>query len=509
MESQTSELTLRELLDVVARQRWVVIGAVLGCVMLAVALILVQPTKYSAESEVLVQLRSQDLFQNQTAPPNDRSIQTQIQVMESQAVRDRVQQDLGLEELPPEVNATAVPQTNVVSLAVSDASATNAALYANAYATAYIDVHREKVLEELLTASNALELAIDDVQGAIDAVEALNDGEPSLPSLPDELASFPSRTSLANQLAELSTTLSQLRVDAAVRTDGTTIIRVAEAPGNPDGSTPASTFSLAVVVGLVLGLLAAFLIDYLDDKIRTEDDLAELVALPVLAAVPVVKQSVNQPIAIEEPNHSAVEAYRDLRTNLRFLGLDREISVIQVTSPAGTEGKTSTATNLAVVLAQAGHRVALVDANLRQPRVHQVLAVPQTPGLTDLLLGMDASEVVNDVIVDGTHTMSAYTSGNVPSNPSELLSGQRTQQLLRELGALFDYVIVDSASVLGVSDAVALSGLVDSLLLVVQADRTTREQLAEALGRLEQVAAPVAGIVLNQAPAKLRSRKPA
>ncbi len=161
---------------------------------------------------------------------------------------------------------------------------------------------------------------------------------------------------------------------------------------------------------------------------------------------------------------------------------------------------------LAVVLAQAGHRVALVDANLRQPRVHEVLSVPQSPGFTDVLLGTDAGEVVNDVAVDETHTMSAYTSGAVPSNPSDLLSGQRTRQLLGELGALFDYVIVDSASVLGVSDAVELSGSVDALLLVIQAGRTTRDQLAEALGRLERVDAPVVGMVLNQASTNSRSR---
>lgn len=515
MESQTNELTLRELVDVVSRRRWVVIGAVLGCVVLAVALTLVRTPKYVAESEVLVQTRGQDLFQNQTATLNDRSIQTQIQVMESQAVRDRVQQDLGfgdltpdeLDDVLPEVSATAVPQTDVVSLAVRDESATDAALYANAYASAYIDVRREQVLKELLAASDAVQLAIDDVQGDIDAVDALDNGDSGDVSLAEELANFPSRTSLANQLAAFSTTLSQLRVDAAVRTGGTTIIRIAEVPDDPDGSSAARTVPLAVFGGLVLGLAAAFLIDYLDDKIRTEDDLADLVRFPVLANVPVAQPPDDRLIAVSEPNHSSVEAYRDLRTNLRFLGLDRKVSVIQVTSPAGSEGKTSTATNLAAVLAQAGHRVALVDANLRRPRVHEVLAVPQSPGFTDVLLGSDATEVVNDVVVDEKNTMSVFTSGAVPTNPSELLSGQRTRELVIELDALFDYVIVDSASVLAVSDAVELSGTVDALLVVVQAGHTTRDQLTDTLGRLDQVAAPVVGMVLNQASANTRSRK--
>ncbi len=517
MDSQTNEMTLRGFVDVVARRRWVVAGAVLGCVVLAVVLSLTQTTKYSAESEVLVQSRGQDVFENQTSTLDNRSIQTQIAIIESQAVRDRVQHDLGLDQLSPdmlekvlpEVAATAVPQTAVISLAVRDADAANAAKYANAYATAYIDVRSEQVLAELREASEAVQVAIDNVQADIDAIDAIENSDNSDASVADALASFPSRTSLSNQLANFSTTLNQLRVDAAVRTGDTTIIRVAEVPEETEGAALARTIPLAVFLGLVLGLGAAFLIHYLDDKVRTEDELTDLVACPVLATVPAAKSPAGQPIAISEPNHSSVEAYRDLRTNIRFLSLEREVRVIQVTSASGGEGKTSTAVNLAVVLAQAGHRVALVDANLRQPRVHEALALPQTPGFTEALLGMDLSEAVNDVTVNDTNSMNTYTSGTVPSNPSELLSGQRTQELLKELGALFDYVIVDSASVLGVSDTVDLSGAVDALVLVVHAGRTTRDQLAETIGRLDRVAAPVVGMVLNEAPTSARSRKSA
>ncbi len=502
MESQPNEMTMRDIVKVAVRRRLAVIGVVVGCIVLALAYTLVQTPNYSAESEVLVQTSGRDPLLSQTSTLSDRSIQTQLQVIESPAVRERVMKDLDLAALPPEVEATAVPQTDVISLEVRAGSADNAARYANAYASAYIDVRRDQVLAELLAAGNAVQIAIDAVQAdldAVDALESVGNGAPNDVALADALANFPSRTALADQLAEFSTTLNQLRVDAALRTGGTTIIRVAEVPGKPVGLIPVFLFPLAVAIGLVLGLLAALLIDHLDDKIRTEDDLSRLVTLPVLATVPVAKQPDSRLIAISEPGNSSVEAYRDLRTNLRFLGLNRDVRVIQVTSPTDSGGKTSTAANLSVVLAQAGNRVALVDANLRMPKVHEVLALPQAPGFTDMLLGKAASEAVNDVIVDDVNTLSAYTSGLVPTNPSELLSGQRTQQLIKELGAKYDYVIVDSASVLAVSDAVELSGSVDALLLVVQAGRTTREQLAEALGRLDQVDAPVAGIVFNGA----------
>ena len=144
------------------------------------------------------------------------------------------------------------------------------------------------------------------------------------------------------------------------------------------------TATLAFVVGLLLGLAAAFLIDYLDDKVRTADDLEALTDRPVLAEVPVDPPTGNLPLAMTAPTHVSVEAYRGLRTNIQFLALDESIHVIQVTSSLAGEGKTTTATNLAVVLARAGHRVALVDADLRRPRLHQVFDVPPTPGFTDI-----------------------------------------------------------------------------------------------------------------------------
>jgi non-specific protein-tyrosine kinase len=431
-----------------------------------------------------VQPRGQDgLFQDQVVNLNDRAIQTEIQVIEGEAVRDRVQSDLGLDERPPPANAAAVGETDVISITVRDANAQNAQTYANAYADAYIDIRREQAVDQLLTASAEVQQAIDDLQAQIDA-------------LPEDDTR---RNALATQLANFNTTLDQLRVDAALRTGGAAIIRPAELPTDPLEPTPARTVTLAAIVGLLIGLGAAFLLDYLDNKVRSEDDLEKLTDRPVLAVVPVDPPPDNRPIAISEPSHTAVESYRGLRTNLQFLGLDRAIRVVQLTSSMAGEGKTTTSTNLAVVLAQAGHRVALVDADLRRPRVHEVFGIPQTPGFTDLLLGLEAKAVVNHVDIDSANRISVYTSGSVPSNPSEMLSGRRVRQLLNEMGGHYDYVIVDSAPVLPVSDSVALAGSVDGVLVVAHAGRVTDDNVVETLERLDRIGAPVLGLVLNQA----------
>ncbi len=357
---------------------------------------------------------------------------------------------------------------------------------ADAYELAYVEVRREQAVEALLAAGTEVQSAINSLQQQINT---LDDDDPR-------------RNGLINQLATFQTTFDQLRVDAALRTGGATIIRTAELPTDPVEPTPARTVVLAAVVGLLIGLGGAFLVDYLDDKVRSDEDLERITDRPVLAVVPIDPPPDNRPISLSEPAHGAVEEYRGLRTNLQFLGLDRPISVIQITSSAAGEGKTTTATNLAVVLAQAGHRVALVDADLRRPRVHEVFDVPQTPGFIDLLLGVNSRDVVQKIDVGGPTRVSVYASGTVPSNPSELLSGRRVRQLLHEMGAHYDYVIVDSAPILPVSDSVALSGAVDGVLVVAHAGRVTEDNVRETLDRLDRVAAPMLGLVLNQATKK-------
>jgi capsular exopolysaccharide synthesis family protein len=434
-----------------------------------------------------VQPRGQDgLYNNQdTYWDLDRGIQTEIQVIEGDAVQRRVQENLALDEPPSPVSASQVGTTDVISISVRDTNAANAQTLADAYAEAYIEVRREQSVAALLSAVREVQVAIDDLEVELDA-------------LPEDDVR---RASLVSQLTSFETTLDQLRVDAALRTGGAAVIQPAFLPVSPVEPTPARTAMLATVVGLLIGLGAAFLIEYLDTKVRSEEDLEVAAGRPVLAVVPIDPPPDHRPIALSEPGHESVEAYRGLRTNLQFLGLDRPIRVVQLTSSMAGEGKTTTSTNLAVVLAQAGHRVALVDGDLRRPRIHEIFKIPQSPGLTDLLLGMDAKDVVNHVEIDldGSHRLSVYTSGTVPSNPSEMLSGRRAQKLLAEMGEHYDYVIIDSAPILPVSDSVALAAAVDGVFVVAQADRITDDDVTETVERLERVGAPILGMVLNRA----------
>ena len=231
------------------------------------------------------------------------------------------------------------------------------------------------------------------------------------------------------------------------------LIRPASAPTEPVKPTPVRTATIAAVVGLLLGLGAAFLIDHLDDSVRTEDDLGSprSPTLPCWPSCRRLNGKDNRPVSIAAPESPPVEAYRNLRTNVQFLGIQRKLRLIQVTSTRPGEGKTTTAANLAVVLSQTGANVVLVDADLRKPDLHRTFAIDGSNGLTNNLAG-DPMELTIQRITD---QLWVIVGGPVPPNPSELLSGRRMDAFCEELGRRFDFVIIDSAPLLAVSDGAA------------------------------------------------------
>jgi capsular exopolysaccharide synthesis family protein len=481
MTSVERDVSLRDYWRVIIAHRWVVVGAVLVAVFAALVMLLSSEPIYEAEAQMLVEPRSGDAVFSQdptlNVPNLERAIETEIQVLEGQRVRQRVQTDLGLSEPPPEVSGEPVGSTDVVSVRVRSGDPEAAQRLADAYVVAYTATRQEQARGELRRAGDELQVKIDELQAQIG-------GAPS-----DQ------RAALVAQQATFRERLDQLQIEEALTTGGASVVKSAELPENPVEPTPASTVALAAFVGLLVGIGAALLLEYLDDSVKAQEDLESLTDWPVLAVVPVEPPPDNRPIALSEPHEPAVEIYRGLRTNVQFLGLDRLMRIIQVTSSLPGEGKTTTATNLAVVLAQAGSRVALVDGDLRNPRIHEVFNVPPTPGLTEVLLGESADLVINRVDRD----LRVITAGTVPPNPSEMMSHPRIGKFIVELSNRYDYVIVDTAPVLPVADALSLSRVVHGVLVVAQANRVSKKDLGETLSRLERVAAPVFGIVLNRA----------
>ena len=480
------------------RRLWVVAVAVVVVVVPAVALSALQNPVYEAEGRVLLRTTpAPSIFDSSTLSVlnPDRFVQNEIAVMQGAAVAEQVRTDLGLAAEPTPVTGTAIGTNDVIAVTVRSGDPVVAARLVNGYIDAYITTKRNQAVDSLVAAGTVLQSKVTDFQNKIEALDTAINAS----TTDDDSASVAQRSLLVGQQALFTQRIQQIQVDAALSGGGAQVVRPATEPIDPVEPTPVRTAALALVIGLLLGLAAALAVDHLDDAITSPDDLDRLeTPPPVLAMVPVQARTDHGPVAVSNPTAPVVEAFRTLRTNVNFFGVERAVRVIEVTSSLAGEGKTTTASNLAVVLAQAGNEVVLVDADLRNPAVAALFGLTGRSGLTDALMG----EALHTTFQEAIAHLTIITAGPPPPNPSEILSGDRLAKLFDELRTRFDYVIVDSAPVLPVSDSVALSRHVDGVLVVVECGRVSVGQLRQTLTSLSQVAAPVLGIVLNQVSGK-------
>jgi non-specific protein-tyrosine kinase len=270
-----------------------------------------------------------------------------------------------------------------------------------------------------------------------------------------------------------------------------------------------TTVLTAAVIAFVLSVGAAFLLTYLDNTIKSPEEIKRLTDLPTLGAIPFIQGDANPDklIVTIEPRSPISEAYRSLRTGVQFSMIDRpESTSIQVTSANPSEGKSVTAANLAAVLAQAGFRVLIMDADLRRPMVHKIFKLDNRLGLTDLFRNLRSSEIEEQLdgyleqIIRPTSQEGLWvlTSGPIPPNPSELLGSVINKQVIKALKDRYDYLILDSPPVMIVTDAVVLSTLVNGSILVIDAVSTQKNQLKQAADRLQEVNANILGVVVNR-----------
>jgi polysaccharide biosynthesis transport protein len=287
-----------------------------------------------------------------------------------------------------------------------------------------------------------------------------------------------------------------------------TVLGTTVAPAETPTSAASPDVPLGLAAGLLGGLVAGFglawLRELLDTRIRDAEVLAEVTDRPLIGSVGAWSRSSGQVIVARAPHSPQAESFRQLRTNLQFLRVADEASggrpagaaVVAVTSSLAAEGKSTTASNLAVALAETGARVLLVDADLRRPSIATALGIEGSVGLTTVLSGQ--AEVADVVQEWGTNGLDVLASGPVPPNPAELLGSPAMHRLVQELRRTYDYVVVDTAPLLPVTDAAVLSRVVDGTILVADAGRVRRGQVAQALANLEQVSGRVLGVVLNR-----------
>ena len=356
-------------------------------------------------------------------------------------------------------------------------------------------VDSDVIIREALDDSG-LQMSVDDAR---ESLSATSNPDTVLLSISAENSDPALATQLANGVAEAMTsyvtTLEQPN-EASQPLAKLTVVSPAVQPDEPFSPRTARNTVLAVLVGLVLGLLIAVLRERFDTRLRNGDEVQRSVSSAVLAEVPSENNLDGNPVIDFSVGSSrAAEGYRRLRTNLAFVRVDEPPRCILVTSPGPGEGKTTTSMNLAAALAEDGNRVVLVDADLRRPSIARRLGLTGAVGLTSFLRG---DGVISDFVQAGpVHGLDVLVAGALPPNPAELLGSQRAKDGIEALQSSYDFVIVDTPPVLPVADAAILSQYTDGALVVVRAGRTRSQDLTTAFSSLRTAQASILGIVLN------------
>lgn len=287
------------------------------------------------------------------------------------------------------------------------------------------------------------------------------------------------------------------------------VLDAAIVPTSPIRPRKRLIMAATLIFGLFLGVGFAFLLETLDNAVRTQEDIERVLGFTFLGVVPSIRNRIKERLRAEGaapelgqdvfvhnyPKSSVAECCRSIRTNLHFMSPDKELNRLLVTSAGPREGKTSTAVSLATVMAQSDRKVLLLDTDMRRPRIHKALGLRNDVGLSNLILGeVDYDEAIQATVVPNLYVMAC---GPIPPNPTELMHTERFREITDELARRFDRLLFDSPPVIAVADALILAGEVDGVLFVVKAGQTSKDVVKRAKQQLEATNAPLLGAILN------------
>lgn len=319
---------------------------------------------------------------------------------------------------------------------------------------------------------------------------------------PSKIADLNSRiTALQDRVNSWRNTYAQLlNTTTAGPKRFISVLAPAPLPTFPRNTDLPQNILLAVLAGIIVGVGGILLLEYLDNTIRDSNDVRRelnLAALGVISRITNINRPEETLIMLHQPRNPIAEAYRVLRTNLRFSGIENTGGLLLVTSANPGEGKTTTSANLAIALAQAGKRVLLVDADLRRPYLHTLFGVANSPGLSDLFWGQGAA-MENALQATAVPGLQMVTSGQLPPNPGELFESKEMTRLLERFHEHADIVILDSPPVLAVADASILGALCSGAVLVIDAGHTRRDAAEQAIDHLRATNTKIYGVILNK-----------
>lgn len=509
------EASLGSYLGVLRDRKWWVIAS--ATLFLAAAMVwslaLTVPT-YNATAGILRQTTSFDqaLFNTQVFELRDpqRDLQTGSQLIKVGTVAETVKKNLGSARSPESLRrmVTVNPKlnTDIIEITAASTDAAEAVAVANSFAAQFILYRQAADRAALSQARSQVERQLAGMTPVERATE---------------------RGVILSQKSE------ELGILESMQTGGFEIVQVPTIPDSPSSPRPVRNALFALVAGLLVGVLLAFVVDRLDRRIKTTDALEKEFGLPVLASIPRLSHLIapdgsvraDLPVSFTDSSPRFVESFRTLRSNLKYFEFDRQIRTIAVTSGLPREGKTITTVNLAVSLALSGARVAVIEADLRRPMLHRYFRLSSTVGVSNILAGThDLQRVMQRVKIDqpapSNHlvvgdpsqpqrlerNLFCLASGPLPPNPAELMGSQQMKTLIEDAAALADYVLIDTPPVLVVADALSLIGLADAVIVCSRISSTTIEEARQVRTLLQRIGAHTLGVVAGGVRASKRRR---
>lgn len=466
------------------------------------------PPVYSASSRLLIDEGPGSSSGNDYSQIllEERLTQTYVEILKTRPVLqetiDRLELPYTTSQLANRVNVAAAEDTQIIIITVEDTNPVWAANIANMLGEVFIETNAERDQLRYAEPIANWQLRINEIGNELQEIETeLNSFGEDLS--PEEQAR---QSRLETQLNEARirytdafNNLNGLQVSQAKDSSNIVPIEPAQIPSGSIGPRTTTNTIIASLVGGVLALGIIFLVEYLDDTVKTPDQVLEDTNLPTLGAIAQIKAETpsTRLITFRSPRDPISEAYRVLRTNLSFSAVDGGLHSLIVTSSSPGEGKSTTVANLAIVMAQTGKRVIVVDADLRRPMQHKIFEVTNNQGLTTAIL--DSKTPINYHLQQTkVPDLQILTSGPIPPNPAELLNSHRMNQVLEALKKEADVVIFDTPPALTVADASILAPQVNGCVLVVETGKTRRDAFIQAVERLDRASATIYGSVMNR-----------
>jgi len=456
----------------------------------------------------------------QTADPTGQDFaisqqlaQSYLQLVRRQPVLQGTMDALGLDLpwqwLAEQVNTSLVPGTQLLQISVQDTDPQRAKALAD-------EIARQLILQSPTPVEQEQSQHRQFVSRRLELLQAqIQEAEQQMEELEERLALENSARGIQDiqgQLATLEEKISTWETNYASlldffqgsRTNYLSVVEPAVVPTRPVSPNVKYHLLLAAAIGFSLAAGAAFLLEFLDNTIKSSQEVDRLLHLPTLGTVARLSRA-RQPsdnlVTLHDTSSPTTEAYRDLRTKIQFASFDNPQPLLLVTSAGPGEGKTTTVCNLAITMAYAGKRVLLVDADLRCPAIHRFFEVSNQTGLTSLLL--DERLPLAEILVDTPlETLRVLSSGPIPPNPSELLGSEPMQRRLEQMKEVADIILFDSPPVLAVTDAAILAARCSGLLLVIDSQRTRSQAVQRTRENLAQLNLKILGVVLNKVKAR-------